>query len=105
LIDIPGYFTLYGGTAIALRLAHRQSVDFDFFGAMPKCYRKPGTRSPAFRNARARSESRSLRSDSPEIGEPDVAPDVGLRIAVAKVDLDRLPILAVRRLRGNEATS
>ena len=32
LIDVPGYFTLYGGTAIALRLAHRQSVDFDFFG-------------------------------------------------------------------------
>ncbi len=24
-------FTLYGGTAIALRLGHRQSVDFDFF--------------------------------------------------------------------------
>jgi hypothetical protein len=24
-------FTLYGGTAVALRLGHRQSVDFDFF--------------------------------------------------------------------------
>ncbi len=24
-------FVLYGGTAIALRLAHRPSVDFDFF--------------------------------------------------------------------------
>ncbi|MDF1482816.1 nucleotidyl transferase AbiEii/AbiGii toxin family protein [Extensimonas sp. H3M7-6] len=24
-------FALYGGTAIALRLGHRQSVDFDFF--------------------------------------------------------------------------
>jgi hypothetical protein len=29
--DIPEPFVLYGGTAIALRLAHRQSVDFDFF--------------------------------------------------------------------------
>ena len=28
---IPGSFVLYGGTAIALRLGHRQSVDFDFF--------------------------------------------------------------------------
>lgn len=28
-------FTLYGGTAIALRLGHRQSVDFDFFSAAP----------------------------------------------------------------------
>jgi hypothetical protein len=28
-------FTLYGGTAIALRLGHRHSVDFDFFSASP----------------------------------------------------------------------
>lgn len=28
---IPANFTLYGGTALALRLGHRQSVDFDFF--------------------------------------------------------------------------
>ena len=31
LSQTPGRFTLYGGTAIALRLAHRESVDFDFF--------------------------------------------------------------------------
>ncbi|MBF0137442.1 MAG: nucleotidyl transferase AbiEii/AbiGii toxin family protein [Magnetococcus sp. DMHC-1] len=30
--QIPGEFILYGGTAIALHLGHRQSVDFDFFG-------------------------------------------------------------------------
>jgi len=29
--NTPEYFTLYGGTALALRLGHRQSVDFDFF--------------------------------------------------------------------------
>lgn len=28
---IPAHFVLYGGTAIALRLGHRHSVDFDFF--------------------------------------------------------------------------
>ena len=28
-------FTLYGGTAIALRLGHRASVDFDFFSEKP----------------------------------------------------------------------
>lgn len=28
-------FALYGGTAIALRLGHRSSVDFDFFSAAP----------------------------------------------------------------------
>jgi hypothetical protein len=31
LAQTPAIFTLYGGTAIALRLGHRQSVDFDFF--------------------------------------------------------------------------
>ena len=28
---IPAQFVLYGGTAVALRLGHRHSVDFDFF--------------------------------------------------------------------------
>jgi hypothetical protein len=28
-------FVLYGGAAIALRLGHRQSVDFDFFSSRP----------------------------------------------------------------------
>ncbi|MEO8493602.1 MAG: nucleotidyl transferase AbiEii/AbiGii toxin family protein [Planctomycetota bacterium] len=31
LIDVPRQFVLYGGTALALRLAHRTSIDFDFF--------------------------------------------------------------------------
>jgi hypothetical protein len=31
LAATPNQFTLYGGTALALRLGHRVSVDFDFF--------------------------------------------------------------------------
>lgn len=31
LADTPRSFVLYGGTAMALRLGHRQSDDFDFF--------------------------------------------------------------------------
>jgi Nucleotidyl transferase AbiEii toxin, Type IV TA system len=31
LRDVPPNFVLYGGTAIALHLGHRQSIDFDFF--------------------------------------------------------------------------
>ena len=31
LSDTPKAFVLYGGTALALRLGHRQSEDFDFF--------------------------------------------------------------------------
>lgn len=33
LTEIPGHFVLYGGTALALRLGHRASVDFDFLSA------------------------------------------------------------------------
>jgi len=33
LSEVPLQFTLYGGTAIALYLGHRDSVDFDFFGS------------------------------------------------------------------------
>jgi hypothetical protein len=32
---IPSEFVLYGDTAIALHLGHRDSVDFDFFGNRP----------------------------------------------------------------------
>jgi len=35
LAEIPRHFVLYGGTAIALRFGHRQSVDFDFFTQQP----------------------------------------------------------------------
>jgi hypothetical protein len=31
----PEHFTLYGGTALALRLGHRRSLDFDFFSNLP----------------------------------------------------------------------
>ncbi len=31
LSDTPDRFVLYGGTALALRIGHRQSIDFDFF--------------------------------------------------------------------------
>lgn len=29
--SVPGQFVLYGGTAVALRLGHRSSIDFDYF--------------------------------------------------------------------------
>jgi hypothetical protein len=33
LAAVPATFVLYGGTALALRLGHRTSIDFDFFAA------------------------------------------------------------------------
>jgi len=35
LVGTPADFTLYGGTAIALHLGHRQSIAFDFFAQTP----------------------------------------------------------------------
>jgi len=35
LAGTPEHFTLYGGTALALRLGHRVSADFDFFSNQP----------------------------------------------------------------------
>lgn len=35
LSQVPEHFVLYGGTAVALRLGGRQSVDFDFFTEKP----------------------------------------------------------------------
>jgi hypothetical protein len=31
--EVPDEFVLYGGTALALHLGHRHSIDFDFFGS------------------------------------------------------------------------
>jgi len=33
LSSVPPQFVLYGGTALALHLGHRTSIDFDFFGS------------------------------------------------------------------------
>ena len=35
LAEVPPEFVLYGGTALALQLGHRESVDFDFFSERP----------------------------------------------------------------------
>jgi len=35
LSSVPSQYVLYGGTAVALHLGHRESVDFDFFSAEP----------------------------------------------------------------------
>jgi len=34
-VAVPKEFVLYDGTALALQLGHRRSLDFDFFGERP----------------------------------------------------------------------
>lgn len=40
LAVVPARYVLYGGTALALRLAHRTSIDFDFFAHDPLDHRE-----------------------------------------------------------------
>jgi hypothetical protein len=50
-------YVLYGGTAIALRLGHRQSVDFDFFSAQPVDAQRLRAALPFVKAATVRQES------------------------------------------------
>lgn len=51
LAAVPDPFTLYGGTALALRLGHRSSVDFDFFSDRPFDPDALGASAPFLRDA------------------------------------------------------
>lgn len=51
LKSIRDDFVLYGGTAIALRFGHRQSVDFDFFTEKPLHHKKIVRSLPLIENA------------------------------------------------------
>ena len=51
LAAVPRRYVLYGGTALALRLAHRPSVDFDFFAHDHLDHRELETAVPFVRDA------------------------------------------------------
>ena len=59
LSQVPEGFVLYGGTALALRLGHRQSVDFDFFT------------SRTFRLTALQAAIPFLKDETDARGEPD----------------------------------
>ena len=97
LTQTPPWFVLYGGTAMALRLGHRQSQDFDFFSNETF---DPETLLgiPYLRGAQINQRSNNTLSVLVERGgavkvsffgdaqmghvqEPDLAPDPSLQIA------------------------
>ena len=53
---MPRTFVLYGGTALALRLGHRHSVDFDFFSSAPLDHRALSNALPFLRGAEVLQE-------------------------------------------------
>ena len=98
LVEVPPAFVLYGGTAIALHLGHRQSVDFDFFGNQPLdpthlalalafladatiTQREPNTLSCVVDRGGPVQLSFFGLPELPRLRPPLVAPDNGLRVA------------------------
>jgi len=98
LDQVPTEFTLYGGTAIALQLGHRQSVDFDFFGNLPFDPTKLQSAVPFLAGAQIRQREKNtltaiLHRESqvavsffgvpnlPRLMSPIVSNDNGLKIA------------------------
>jgi hypothetical protein len=98
LEGIPKEFVLYGGTAIALHLGHRESVDFDFFGnlqldpakltlsipflaAATVTQREPNTLSCTLDRGGLIKLSFFGVPDLPRLQAPLIAPENGLQIA------------------------
>ena len=98
LAAVPAEFVLYGGTALALHLGHRQSVDFGFFGnrpldealwapAMPflagaiVTQRAPNTFSCTIDRGGVIQLSFFGLPDLPRLSPPLIAPDNGLLVA------------------------
>jgi hypothetical protein len=103
LSAVPAEFVLYGGTALALHLGHRESVDFDFFGDRPLdperlvpaipflagaivTQREPNTFGCTIDRGGAIKLSFFGLPGFPRLSPPLVAPDNGLQVA-SLVDL------------------
>ena len=98
LAAVPPEFVLYGGTAIALHLGHRESVDFDFFGNKPLDPAKLVPAVPFLAGAivtQRQPDTFSCTVDRggvvklsffgvpgiPRLQPPHIAPDIGLQVA------------------------
>ncbi len=83
LKQIPRQFVLYGGTALALRFGHRQSVDFDFFAKAPLDPDELLRSLPLLRGA-------TLRQSSANTLTVEVAADQPVKLSFFGVDLRRV---------------
>ena len=98
LAAVPPEFVLYGGTAIALHLGHRQSVDFDFFGNRAFDPRKLISALPFMANADITQLAPNTLTgivdrggpaklsffgvpEIPRLSRPHEAPDIRLKVA------------------------
>ena len=94
---IPAEFVLCGGTAIALQLGHRQSVDFDFFGSRAFDPVQLYSIVPLLNGSTVLQQAASTLSFFGDGDLPSLPAGVQQRIIAAarNADLDRLPALPV----------
>jgi Nucleotidyl transferase AbiEii toxin, Type IV TA system len=70
LSAVPDEFVLYGGTAIALHLGHRTSVDFDFFCGRPLNLEALEANIPFLRDAKTIQREKNTLTAIVDRGEP-----------------------------------
>ncbi len=84
LSALPDQFVLYGGTALALHLGHRNSVDFDFFAREPLILSKLEGEVPFLTGAKIIQREKNLTAIV-ERGDP---------VKVSFFGVPKLPLLA-----------
>jgi hypothetical protein len=109
LRDVPAEFVLYGGTAIALHLGHRESVDFDFFGGREFNPAELYGRVPFLKGAMVLQQERNTLTCSVDRGAPVKVSFFGLpalkRIeSPAQAQDNGLKVAALIDLAGMKAT-
>ena len=100
-------FVLYGGTAIALRLGHRQSVDFDFFSSRPSTRPNYAPRCRFCARPRSGKISRTLSRSrrSPASKSRSSADSISAASAIRVFVPDREAFLAASELRSEARIS
>jgi hypothetical protein len=108
LAAVPEEFVLYGGTAIALHLGHRQSLDYDFFGNRQFDPTRLAERLPFLVGATITQQAPNTLSATVERGGPVLVSFFGVpRIARVRPPLvaadNRLRIASLLDLAGTKA--
>jgi Nucleotidyl transferase AbiEii toxin, Type IV TA system len=92
LSSVPDQFVLYGGTALALHLGHRNSVDFDFFARRPLDLSQLEGEIPFLAGAKIIQREKNTLSAIVERGDP---------VKVSFFGVPKLPQLAPAHITGD----
>jgi hypothetical protein len=109
LSTVPAEFTLYGGTALALHLGHRHSIDFDFFSRLDLDHDTLETKIPFLAGAQIIQREKNTLTATVDRGGPVQVSFFGVpklpRLAPALVVKDnRLKIASLLDLAGTKAS-